>query len=295
MSSKRFVLEIAIVAGSLFAFYANSAIAQITPDATLPNNTNVNENLVDKTFNITGGSASGGNLFHSFKEFSVPTDSTAFFDNRADIQNIINRVTGSSISNIDGLIKANGSANLFLINPNGIVFGENARLDIGGSFIGTSAESMKFSDGSEFSAVNPQPEPLLTVSVPLGLQFGTNPGSIQVRGNGEGARDFDSPIIEIIDTQDALRVEADKTLALVGGDINLEGATLKTAGGRIELGSVGENSLVNLAPTNKGFVLDYGGVANFRDIKLSQQANIDASGKGAGDIQVQGKRITLLC
>ncbi len=293
MSSKRFVLEIAIVVGSLFAFYANSAIAQITPDATLPNNTNVNENLVDKTFNITGGSASGGNLFHSFKEFSVPTDSTAFFDNRADIQNIINRVTGSSISNIDGLIKANGSANLFLINPNGIVFGENARLDIGGSFIGTSAESMKFSDGSEFSAVNPQSEPLLTVSVPLGLQFGTNPGSIQVRGNGEGARDFDSPIIEIIDTQDALRVEADKTLALVGGDINLEGATLKTAGGRIELGSVGENSLVNLVPTNKGFVLDYGGVANFREIQLSQQANIDASGEGAGDIQVQGKRITL--
>ncbi len=97
-------------------------------------------------------------------------------------------------------------------------------MDIGGSFLATSAESMKFSDGSEFSAVNPQSEPLLTVNVPLGLQFGTNPGSIQVRGNGEGARKLNSPII---DTQDALRVEADKTLALVGGDINLEGATLK--------------------------------------------------------------------
>ncbi len=281
--------QMAIVVGSLFAFYANSAIAQITPDATLPNNTNVNE-LVDKTFNITGGTVSGGNLFHSFKEFSVPTDSTAFFNNGADIQNIINRVTGGSISNIDGLIKANGSANLFLINPNGIVFGENARLDIGGSFLGTSAESMKFSDGSEFSAVNPQSEPLLTVNVPLGLQYGKNPGSIQVRGNGEGRRELDSPII---DTQDALRVEADKTLALVGGDINLEGATLKTAGGRIELGSVAGNGLVNLVPTGKGFSLDYSSVENFGDIRLSQQANIDASGEGAGDIQVQGKLVRL--
>ena len=143
--------SLAIFIGSAIAFYGNSSVAQITPDkitpdATLPNNTNVN--LVDKTFNITGGSQAGRNLFHSFKEFSVPTDSTAFFDNGADIQNIINRVTGGNISNIDGLIKANGSANLFLINPSGIVFGENARLDIGGSFIGTTADSMRFSDGT---------------------------------------------------------------------------------------------------------------------------------------------------
>ncbi len=268
------------------ALYPNSAVAQITPDTTLPNNSNVNS--VNKTFNITGGSQAGRNLFHSFKDFSVPTGWEAVFKNGADIQNILTRVTGKSISNIDGLIKANHSANLFLMNPNGIVFGENARLDIGGSFVGTSAESMKFSDGSEFSAVNPQSSPLLTINVPLGLQYGKNPGSIQVEGDGKGQRNFDSPII---DTQDALRVEADKTLALVGGDMNLEGATLKTAGGRIELGSVGGNSLVNLVPTDKGFILDYGDVANFRDIQLSQQANIDASGEGGGDIQVQARSL----
>ena len=282
------LISSAIATVGHIVLYTNPSIAQITPDATLPNNSQVDS--VNKTLNITEGTSAGGNLFHSFKEFSVPTGWEAVFNNGADVQNILTRVTGKSISNIDGLIKANGSANLFLINPNGIVFGENTRLDIGGSFIGTSAESMKFSDGSEFSAVNLQESPLLTVNVPLGLQYGTNPGSIQVRGNGQGRRSFDSAII---DTQDALRVQPDKTLALVGGDIKLEGATLKTAGGRIELGSVGENSLVNLVPIEKGFSFDYSGVENFGDIQLSQQANVDASGEAAGDIQVQGKRLSL--
>ena len=278
-----------IALASTVGFYANSSFAQITPDQTLPTNSNVTSEENLRT--ITGGTQRGGNLFHSFREFSVPNGLEAFFNNGADIQNILTRVTGGSISEINGLIRANGGANLFLMNPNGIVFGPNARLNIGGSFFGTSANSIKFANGKEFSAVDPQsPPPLLTIDVPLGLQYGTNPGSIRVEGNGQGARNFDDPII---DTQDALRVGSDKTLALVGGDIDLEGATLKTAGGRIELGSVAGNGFVGLTPDNKGFALDYGGVENFGDIRLSQQANVDASGEGAGDVKVQSRRLSL--
>ncbi|MBW4631192.1 MAG: S-layer family protein [Iphinoe sp. HA4291-MV1] len=276
-----------IVIGGASIWSANCAHAQVTPDGTLPNNSNVQTE--GNTSTITGGTQAGGNLFHSFRDFSVPTNGAALFNNALDIQNIISRVTGKSISEINGLIRANGTANLFLINPNGIIFGQNARLDIGGSFVGSTASSLKFADGFEFSATNPQSRSLLTISVPIGLQYGANPGSIQVQGDGQGIR----TTTELIDTTSGLRVQPNQTLAMVGGDVSLEGATLKTAGGRIELGSVAENGLVSLTPINKGFALSYDGVQNFGNIQLSQQAAVDASGAGGGDIQVVGRRVTL--
>ncbi len=195
----------------LNALYTSSAVAQITPDATLPNNSNVK--LEDKTFNITGGTSAGGNLFHSFKDFSVPTGWEAVFKNGADIQNIISRVTGKSISEIDGLIKANGSANLFLMNPNGIVFGENARLDIGGSFISTSASSMKFSDGSTFSATNPQAPPLLKVNITPGLQYGTSQLGATITNNGNLTSQQDLKLVaDKLDLHGELKAGRDLTL-----------------------------------------------------------------------------------
>ncbi|WP_449420392.1 two-partner secretion domain-containing protein [Phormidium nigroviride] len=260
------------------------AIAQIVPDATLPTNSTVTPN--GNTFTIEGGTEKGTNLFHSFREFSLP-NGTAFFNNNNIIQNIFTRVTGGSISNIDGILKANGNANLFILNPNGIIFGPNASLNIGGSFLATTANSINFADGSSFSAINSEQTPLLTISIPTSLQFGQNPGQIVNESFANSAIENNNP------NPVGLEVLPGQTLALVGGDIAFPGSILTASGGKIELGSVGDNSLVSLTMLDQGLTLGYTGVQNFQNIELSQGASVDASGEGGGTIQVVGGQIIL--
>ncbi|MBW4630788.1 MAG: S-layer family protein [Iphinoe sp. HA4291-MV1] len=267
--------------------------AQISSDGSVPTNVSRSGNV----FEITGGAQAGRNLFHSFKEFSIPTGSEAFFKNTTNVNNInyiINRVTGGSISNIDGLIKENYGANFILINPNGINFGPNAQLNIGGSFLGSTASSIKFADGVEFSATNPQTPPLLTISVPVGLQFGQNSGTIRVQGTSQAFTVADpnfSPVMRT-NTSTGLRVQPNQTLALVGGNISIDGGTLTAEGGRVELASVAEGQ-VSLNPTLGGWTLGYEGVRAFKDIEMRSQALVDASGASGGSIQVQGQNFSV--
>ena len=268
--------------------------AQIVPDTTLPTNSIVGGGLL---FTITGGTAANTNLFHSFSQFSLINGETAFFDNPLAIQNILVRITGGNISSIDGVIRAN-NANLFLINPNGIVFGQNASLDIGGSFLATTANSVRFLDGSEFraNASTQTTSPLLLVSTPVGLQFnGTTNGAIAAQGLGVGL-DYRPPdFLEILRFPNPpLGVSSGRTLAFVGGDINLQGAKLTADSGRIELGSVVGSGFVAIAQTASGWLLNYDNAPNLGNIRLEQAALVDVSGiNGGGSIQVQGRQVTL--
>ncbi|WP_414623723.1 filamentous hemagglutinin N-terminal domain-containing protein [Calothrix sp. CCY 0018] len=288
--------KLAVATFTTIAFYANSVNAEIVPDTTLPNNSSVATQQNIKI--IEGGTQAGSNLFHSFEQFSVPTDSTAYFNNIQNIQNIITRITGKSISNIDGTLRANGTANLFLINPNGIIFGENAALNIGGSFLATTASSINFADGTIFSATQPQTKPLLTINVPIGLQFGTTAAPIrnQSQASANGATNFFGQAA-------GLQVSNGKSLTLISGDLTLEGGNLSADSGRIELASVAANSFINLNSTDKGWVLGYEGVENFQNIQLIQRnindstvgSIVNVSGKdGGGSIQVQGNSVELI-
>lgn len=138
-----------------------------------------------------------------------------------DVSNIISRVTGSSISNINGLIRTNPSANLFLINPKGIIFGPNARLEIGGSFLASTANRLNFADGSFFSATDPRVQPLLTISVPTGLQFGETAG--EIINQSQATANLVTPGFGVIERPAGLQVNSGKTLAFVGGGVKLEG------------------------------------------------------------------------
>lgn len=266
--------------------FAQTVANPIVPDETLPNKSQVRPPEKDKII-ITGGTQVNRNLFHSFEKFDVPSGMIAEFNYPNNIDNIMTRVTGNNISQIDGMIKANGTANLFLINPNGIVFGPNASLDIGGSFVASTASNIKFKEGT-FSATSPQNDNLLIVSVPLGLQFGATAAPIL---NQSQTKEGGRPV--------GLHVPLNKTLALVGGDITLEGGILTTSG-RIELGSVTSNSLVSLQPTNQGWTLGYEEVQNFQNIQMIPAVKnphnfslVIVDSQSNGDIQVRGKTVTL--
>ena len=283
------LLQICLLTFSYLQITSSETLAQVIPDNTVNTQVERSGNIAE----ITGGATRGGNLFHSFEKFSVPNGNEAFFKNAGAIENIFSRVTGGSISQIDGLIRANGRANLYLINPNGIIFGENASLNIGGSFYGSTASSIIFPDG-EFSATSPETESILTINVPIGLDFGSNTGDITVRGKANNIFvEIPSFRINKHNQPETIQVKSGNNISLIGGNINFTGGGLKAAGGQIELGSVANNQKVILTHTNQGWVSNFEQVTEFQDISLSQATYIDTSARQGGNIRLNGKRIII--
>ncbi|HEY9799179.1 MAG TPA: filamentous hemagglutinin N-terminal domain-containing protein [Leptolyngbyaceae cyanobacterium] len=293
-------ISVLVTAGTLavginFPF-GNTAFAQNTPSNIKPDQTLGNENSeVITNYNggateaLKGGAVRGQNLFHSFQEFNVNEGRTALFlrpEINTDIRNILVRVTGSNRSDILGNINtaANFSnANLFLINPNGLYFGSKASLNLSGSFIGTTASGINFPNDVVFSATSPQPLPILNINVPIGLQYGRNAGEINVQGR--------------------LEVPTGKTLALVGGNVNLDGGSLTAPSGQIAVGGILEPGNVKLDLDSNNQPLSFANNAALADISLENNSLIDVSTKvdeninyddlGSGSIQLNGRQITL--
>lgn len=266
------------------ALSIHPAFAQLTPDSSLGNE---RSQVVPFPFNqnidiIVGGAARGVNLFHSFQDFNVGANRGVYFDNPQGITNIFSRVTGGNSSDISGRLGVLGNANLFLINPSGIVFGQNASLDIQGSFLGTTANSLVFSDGVEFSATNPQASPMLSINVPIGLQFGSQPGSITSQAvirNLQG------------NAVDGLRVGNGSTLALIGGEITLDGSILFAQNGQVKLAAVSGDSNVGLSVNGSSLGFNLPENLGRAPINLTNGSFIVASGNSV--IELFGGQISL--
>ena len=161
-------------------------LAQIIPDETLGGersrltpNIPIRGDLADR---IDGGAPRNTVLFHSFSEFNIDDSQRVYFSNPTGIESIVSRVTGTDVSDIMGTLGVDGNADLFLLNPNGIVFGADSSLDIAGSFVATTADRVTFADGHEFSALNPEGAPLLNISAPVGLQYGVGQSGAIING-----------------------------------------------------------------------------------------------------------------
>jgi filamentous hemagglutinin family protein len=217
------------------------------------------------------GTRRGDNLFHSFEKFGIATGQTATFTGSGDIKNVISRVTGGEVSNIDGKLASRvGQADVYFLNPAGIMFGPNAQLDVPGSFHVSTAHELRFADGARFSALDKTGSGL-TVAAPEAFGF------------------LDMPPGRISVDRSRLEIQPGKTLSLAGGDIDIAGGSSPTisAGG-------GTVTLTSIAGVGQSRISD-GAVNAARQgaIRLSNNARIETSGEGSGTLRIRGGTLTL--
>jgi filamentous hemagglutinin family protein len=265
-------LELVTVLGILLTL--DSSQAQVTSITSSGLGTTVSQ--AGTTWNITGGTRVGSNLFESFGLFNVGASDTANFNNTSGLAttNILGRVTGGQPSNILGKIQTTnfGAANLFLINPAGWMFGPNASLNVGGAFRASTANYVSFPDLADGTKVrfaadtSPLPASGLTAN-PTAFGFlGPNFAGITVQGS-------------------RLQVTTGQTLSLTGGGIQIAGGallpTLGATGGRVEVASVasaGEVSVNDLSVTSP----------TLGQINISNNARVDVSGISTGSGSAAG-------
>lgn len=285
--------------------FETPAIAQIIPDDTLGSERSTV--LQDATLNgapltitidgvanpvdvIIDGARRGRNLFHSFLEFNAAVDRAIYFiAPDAQVQTILARVTGSNPSNIFGRLGTAqligdrlgiSNASLFLINPNGILFGDKASLDVDGAFVATTANAVQFGN-DRFSATTPTAVPDVLQVNPSAFLFNRIPtGDITVRSTAPTA----------IGRFLGLRVPNNQTLMLLGGNVNVEGGQLNAFGGRVEIGAVAGTGVVGLNPNGSLSIPEEVARA---EVSFSQAARVDVALRERGDIGITANNIRL--
>jgi len=241
--------------------------ASITSDGSLGTNVSINQSK----YTISEGTIWGGNQFHSFGRFNVFEGESAAFTGPNSINNIIGRVTGGSESLINGILSSEiNGANLYLLNPSGVMFGPNAQLDLSGSFHVNTADYLRLGENGIFYAALSD-NSVLTVDTPSAFGFlSGNPVGISIDGSW-------------------LAVPEGETLSIVGGDIKIEGGLLSGPSGQINIASVASKGEV--LSGNDGLRVD--SIEKFGKIRMADTTWIDANGEGGGRVCIRGGKLVI--
>jgi filamentous hemagglutinin family protein len=288
LSGVTFPLLGSLTVSGILIFSHNQVLAQITPDNTLGNESSVVNTRDATSDSIDGGAIRGQNLFHSFQEFNVDAGRGVYFANPEAVTNIFSRVTGNDVSNILGTLGVDGAANLFLINPNGIIFGEGASLDVQGSFAATTADGIEFGEQGFFSASNPESPKLLTINPSAYLFNQIAPGAIANNSRAAAGKDLSG--IDVF----GLRVPNGKSLSLIGGDVSMDGGWAIANGGHIELGGLRAPGSIGIQSNGNNFSLSFPNGVQLGDISLNNGAIVGVIGEGGGSIAANAQNLEIL-
>jgi len=301
-----------MLAGILALQPSSVSYAQVVMDGTMGTSGQIRGPNYD--IKAKYGQHAGANLFHSFRQFDIRTDEVANFGVSSDIQNIISRVTGGE-SWIDGTLRSTISgtseisgANLYLLNPAGLIFGPNAALDLGGSFHATTADYLRMGEHERFYAI--PGNDVLSVEHPSAFGFLDTPiGKIEFKGGGgivpiipddeitEPSEPSEPTDTDVSDDETieptGLIVSDGETISVIAGDIEMSGTyydddplgNLNAPGGRINMASVASPGEV--APTDSGMNISS---ESLGDITISDYSLIDVGGEGSGDIFIRAGR-----
>ncbi|MBE9029015.1 filamentous hemagglutinin N-terminal domain-containing protein [filamentous cyanobacterium LEGE 11480] len=261
------------VGGSLMP---SIAMAQITPTTNWGGeNSRLNPaGLVNgqSALVIEGGATRGNNLFHSFQQFNVANVQRVYFANPANTSLIFSRVVGGQPSNILGTLGVNGLASLFLLNPQGVIFGPNAQLDIRGAFTATTANAVQFGNQGTWAIAPTSNPPLLSIA-PSALTFAANQGAITSQSqNLVGA--------------------AGQSLLLLGRSVQLNGGNITVPGGRVELGGInGDGTLALQQRGNQFEIVALQGIP--ADVTMTNATTVNLRSNNGGDFVVGANNFTL--
>ncbi len=267
-----------LLAGGMAVLMLAAGLEPSPAQVVLDGKFGTSETLSGPNYSITAGMGltHGNNLFHSFAQFNLAAGDVATFTGPANIQNILARVTGANPSSINGTIRSGiAGANFFFINPNGIIFGPSAMVDVSGSFAASTANYLKLAGGARFVAsLDADDSGLSTAPVSAFGFLGGNSGSISVQ-------------------QSKLNVPVGQTLTLVGGDIMVDGGVLQAPQGQINAVSVLSAGEVPVDPASLSAAQFNAAFPQQGQVNLQNVAQLDANGDGGGRIVIRGGQLTI--